>query len=475
MKRMDRDEKLRRKFTPQHHLEAPIDALMSNSNSDAEDTMLMNDWQDVSLPNVPGSPRPLEQQEAAISSSPVLVGRNISDSDVVVSRGRDECSPLGQYLAHIAISEMSNAQVLVHTPTAAIALAIHSGLRNDTLGFKCTGIPEGDEWDKPSSAKKGFAAPVRELKKHQFLPDSWDRHAHRSSHPPKVLLRYRHDSVGAVTLRVTCEYPPESPTPTPHHPSAIIHIRFGPTIVSTPEHEDLMIPLEECFNVDSFELALGSTSKANSTHAGISPTLHYINLPILWSKFAQTFDLGDIRQDDLWTIGNDRMTDPRMMHNISSQVPCNITDSMTMVQDSFYTPPTHITQIYDNKDLTPRGDFADDQYPRLPSIHTHQDDNGSTWSGNLMGPNHPIFRRDWDETPRPNFILPGGLAMQPRFDPFYPPIVGGEPPAPLGRGRGRGGRGSNGQSGNRRPFPSSGDPNPDHQRPPSDWGGDMFM
>ena len=92
--------------------------------------------------------------------------------------------------------------------------------------------------------------------------------------------------------------------------------------------------------------------------------------------------------------------------------------------------------------------------------------------GNLMGPSHQFFQQDFeDDFEAENnmgpagFPTPGGLGMQPRFDPFYPPGVQGNVPGrgvKRGRGRGRG------------RF-TGGDPNPDHQRPPNNLGGNMFM
>ena len=130
----------------------------------------------------------------------------------------------------------------------------------------------------------------------------------------------------------------------------------------------------------------------------------------------------------------------------------------------------------------PGGDFADDLLPSgipLPGFAQPDRGGGGSRTGNLMGPNHPSFHPQQGDDygsgyyeDGSDFITPGGLGMQPRFDPFYPPGVGGFGP---GRGRGRGGRGGLGRGRGRGRF-GGGDPNPDHMRPPNNFnGGDMFM
>lgn len=147
-----------------------------------------------------------------------------------------------------------------------------------------------------------------------------------------------------------------------------------------------------------------------------------------------------------------------------------------------------------------RGDFSDDLLPSglpLPgfadSAYNNNQSRNPNTSGNLMGPNHPMFQRTIDDDDddfnlggngigggeNNGFPVPGGLGMNPRFDPYYPPGVdgtnGGIPLGPGGgrrgvkRGHGRGGRGGN------IPYNSRGDPNPDHQRPPSNFGGSHYL
>lgn len=103
-------------------------------------------------------------------------------------------------------------------------------------------------------------------------------------------------------------------------------------------------------------------------------------------------------------------------------------------------------------------------------------------TGNLMGPNHPVFAPGGglrqQQTPQPPWQR-GGLpiggpgTMQPRFDPLMPPGIG--EPLPLPPGSGGGAPPSFGPlDGRRRPIP--GEPNPDHLPPPNAFGSSsMFM
>jgi len=479
VKRIERDEKLRMKFMSQQIISevAQQDYSASSSKELDDDTALMNDWQDIAVSEAMLSsatpPPPTDELLSTArtsSSSPVLVGRNIPDSAAHGVLTMTDSSPLGLFLANVAISELSKAHVLVSSPTAAIALALHAVLRSHSVGFKCTGIPDVDEFDTKVSStnnnsRKGFAAPVRELKPSQFLPDLWDQHAKvfDVSSSSKVLLRYRHDTIGAVTLRVALQN--TLPVPSLNLGDSMISIRFGSTLPTSRELKEITFDIKECFNLESFISAL----KSSNNRSGVLPALHYIDLPIVLTKFAQNFDLGVIQQGDAMDENacefQDTVEYPTTTAFINSQDTSSL--SLDITRDDKQKDPT---TVFSQK---PGGDFADDLFPNraLPSLlQDPRDNEKASFNGSLMGPNHPIFQRDYDPDvrPNPNLILPGGLGMQPRFDPFYPPGVGGDP-MPFGRGRAP--TGLRGQ----RPFPSSGDPNPDHQRPPNDLGGHMFM
>lgn len=130
------------------------------------------------------------------------------------------------------------------------------------------------------------------------------------------------------------------------------------------------------------------------------------------------------------------------------------------------------------------GDFSNDLLPPIDldfrnhraSLNRllHPSPSPSNNTGNLMGPNHPTFWASDNVDEEDGGLFPalgGGLGMHPRFDPYYPPGVydGGRGGRFGGRGGRFGGRGGRfGGRGGR--FGSGGNPNPDHQRPPSDFG-----
>lgn len=97
---------------------------------------------------------------------------------------------------------------------------------------------------------------------------------------------------------------------------------------------------------------------------------------------------------------------------------------------------------------------------------------GEDPSGMLMGPNHPAFRGA--DPP-----VSGGYGMRPRFDPFGPPGGPTDPRNldPPSRNEMDPNDPRNQQIPRQpRPPPGGlGDPNPDHERPPSDLNNNMFM
>jgi len=88
--------------------------------------------------------------------------------------------------------------------------------------------------------------------------------------------------------------------------------------------------------------------------------------------------------------------------------------------------------------------------------------------GNLMGPNHPAFGGNHSG-------IGGGYGMRPRFDPFGPP---NGPQDPNHDDNNNLMDPRRPQQHPRRPPPPPGglgDPNPDHERPPSNLSNNMYM
>ena len=488
--RIDRDERLRKKFA----------AATSSSPSGAEsagDRDLM-EWQDVSV-----SPAKAGDGDGGGSNPPADGGSTHIDPEVIPPLSpppHEEASALGRDLASHSISAMAAAGTKVSTPLAAVALALHSALLSDLLGFRCTGVPDDGK-------NKGFAAPIRELPKSKFIPDRWDRNSKDEEGGDGVVaIRYRKDGVGSSVLRAVLKGPDlsESEEALPQSMSSVrISFCLAGMTSDESEVEFLTFPLDKHVNLHGLSAALARE------RAAIPPALHYKALGKLMSDFSSKFDFGQIYDgtqvttQDVITIASltvitttetGRAEIPSLKAAVmvppDSSLPSLPYDRVRPMDPPLVNPPLgvpvggvsgHIPRIDDLEPQRPRGDFAGDLAPAGLSDLRLGRSGGDMYGGNLMGPNHPSFRdgtfdihHEDDRFIPSNPSLPGvgGPGMQPRFDLYYPPGVGeigtGGPARGMARGRGRGrGRGRHPHSG--------GDPNPDHQRPPSDLGGNMFL
>lgn len=562
LKRIERDEKLRRKFN-QHQVstgselslsddedlvrveapssDRPVSSVPSPDSISGAATTSLKDWQEIEQdPDAKmsssqdcgdGSEKKGSTEDIAMDT------RNTSSEEQ--SGDMSSSSLLGASLAQAAISEMSNAQTTVSTPTASLALAIHAGLRSKVLEFKCTGVPDCDpcfqgdsEHDSAHGVKsgsgptksKGFAPPVRELPRGVFVPSQWDRHASAAINTTTttntskgsltrmfantkpgecdtlshcVVLRYSKIGMPTTILRVRILQKDEieciddnnqiddvskKTDVSSSYSTMMIKVSFGP---EGGEPVNMTFPIDQHINMEGFRLALSS----GNTN-GVRPALYYKRLPDLFEKFCQENDLGAVKEG-LASCAAECIAEK---YNSYSNLNVRITDSTTRSSlgkvriaqpDSLPTAP-NLPSRRDGSGLLipgqssqpgriPRGDFPDDLLPSgvpLPGFAQPYLGGPGGMSGNLMGPNHPAFHGhppdDGYVDDGSDFTTPGGLRMQPRYDPYYPPGVGGFP----GRGRGRGrfdpGRGR-GRFG-------SGDPNPDHLKPPNNLNGrDMFM
>jgi hypothetical protein len=252
-----------------------------------------------------------------------------------------------------------------------------------------------------------------------------------------------------------------------------VTVKLVPAATQEPPSETLTFPLDQHINLDSWNAAL---RVANSS-LGVEPALHYKGLPALMSSFAKTFDLGCIRD----TRQQQEEVPPAFFPPPNMAPPNTSTDgSMTR-----FRPPIMAGQPsrgnyddrgpnIDNSFPQPRplvGDFAGDLAPGGMTMDPLRRA-GPDMTGNMMGPNHPAFRGGGMMVGPPGG---GRFGMQPRFDPFGPP--GG--PQEIDPD-------SNNEQPNGRSVPPhlrparSGDPNPDHLKPPNSlgnnsFGGNMFM
>lgn len=367
---------------------------------------------------------------------------------------KNDSSYLGKELAKVTIESIAEHRVHVSSPLGAIAAALHASLRSSLLGFACTGIP-----DDPKTTG-GFAAPVRELPKTQFLPLSWEEDPHYIS------LRYRKKGTGALVLKV-CDNDDESST---------VKVTLGPANNKESPARSMTFSMSDHINLDSWSAAL----KAN-TNTKIAPSLHYKGLSGLLSNFCQSFDLGVVidSEDAAMELP---YVDNTVVYGRSGVEPPNMKPSMVARPSPSDPPgvqpvlplrgevragvewkegrvPSTLDQAFPDarRQPFPGGDFADDLLPAgLQDPCFMRGGRGQGMGGNLTGPNHPLFSGDGfggvDGPPRGG---PG--SMQPRFDPVHPPGID-DGSSSSGRGR--------------RQKPSrTGEPNPDHLPPP----GNMFL
>lgn len=448
-----------------------VDAPGSSSSSHENDDM---EWQDV-------------QQQQKEEDRMVPAVRAIDES-FMMGDSKDEDSFLGQTLATGVMERIARntaKPVKASTPLVAVIVALHAALRSDELGFACMGIAEEPKNDK-GKLSLGFAPPIRELPRNQFLPQKYDSKPQKWPTP----LRYRKNDTGAMILRV------EGHPSSDDDPEQLTECRvtFAPTNSKDDptQHPCLKFPVSEHINTDSWKAAQAKIAPSHQ----IPPSLHYKNLPGLLSKFCRTFDLGAVRNDSVKDTTNNSSSNNnkssssnypadsagiRLMADYPSAMASNpLSRSAMELRGPGYEVPSTVGEAFPaaataardplrmmpsrGRDRPHLGDFSGDL---LPSGMVHPGQQPLN-TGNLMGPNHPMFARGPGGMPGMGGVggipLGGPGTMQPRFDPTMPPGIGGDMP----------GLPSNPGEGRRRRMP--GEPNPDHLRPPNSFGShSMFM
>ena len=415
-KRMERDAKLQRKFASANDMSTTSETQQSavtNTKKANTTATTANTRQQQSLNNQDDDAELMEWQDVAPSHDQIVE---------VPSEG----SVLGKVLTQSAIAAMASSKTTVASPLGAIALALHSALCGDTLGFKCTGIPS-------ESASKGFAAPIREIPKTQLVPQDWDQHSVAAENP-YVKLRYRKDSVGSTVLNVSLK------------DDNVVHVALTPS--GSKEPHELQFALKDHVNLDSLSRALASQGR-------VVPTLHYKALPVLLTNMCNMFDLGPV-QDAMEEGADATSTTLPYVDTTIVPPPADLTrPTFTSVgYDQHETPTLRVFQ----PEMRRPGDFDRDLLPG--GIDSP--------AGNLMGPNHPAF----GGVP----AIGGGYGMRPRFDPYGPP-GGPQDPRYLDPNRNDVDPNDprNPQQRPRPPPGGTGDPNPDHERPPNNLSNNMFM
>jgi hypothetical protein len=409
------------------------------STDEDQDSM---EWQDV-------------QQHKSDDEDPDGSAVMASSSEIV----DDGSSYLGQQLSKTCVDAISEYRAHVSSPVAAIAVAFHAALRSPLLGFACTGIPED-----PKSSGGGFAPPVRELPKTQFLPLHWE------NNPTNILLRYRKNGTGALVLKVqTAGGSIEA--------EATVQVSLFPANTKEPPTQSMNFPLANHINLDSWNAAL----KAGKTHK-IAPLLHYKQLAGMLSKFCQIFDLGAVVD----TEGNANTEMPYVDNTVVYGKEGSLSTKKSSIPISTprpYAPvpsvgvawkegrvPASLDQAFPSacRHPMPGGDFADDLLPAglQDPRFIRGGHNPGRMGGNLMGPGHPMFAGDGIGGNIVGDLPVGGPgSMQPRFDLVYPPGID-DGPNPNSQ-----------QKGGRQKPSRTGEPNPDHLPPPNSLGGgnNMFL
>mmetsp|Transcript_13161 Transcript_13161/g.18870 ORF Transcript_13161/g.18870 Transcript_13161/m.18870 type:complete len:603 (+) Transcript_13161:53-1861(+) len=276
-----------------------------------------------------------------------------------------------------------------------------------------------------------------------------------------------------------------------------VQVDFGPSSSSFMDISSTMtFPLGRHVNILSLMAAIssvkqsGPSSTSTSKPVSVPPALHYKSLSNLLLAFIRTFDLGHIFYDSTCTETAEEAT-IRKQH--ASSFSYNNTVAQQQQEFNYYkdkgetkrytpsatptspaevvndrniytgegTRPTIDSAFFGGRHFQDGGDFAGDLLTPVGNFGGSSSRAPPPPAGNLMGPNHPMFTTDGRFLSEPDAVI-GGLGMRPRFDPYGPP---GGPTDPLFVNPGRRGRGRGG----------TGDPNPDHLRPPQGFGQDDNM
>jgi PI31 proteasome regulator N-terminal len=414
------------------------------TTEDDQDSM---EWQDVQ-----------QQKEDDEEDDPIVsAGSDILDNQDSSFLYQDS-SFLGKELTKVSIDAIAYHHVHVSSPVAAIAVALHASLRSPVLGFACTGIPED-----PKSTGGGFAPPVRELPKNQFLPLHWE------NDPNSISLRYRKNGTGALVLKVSSDA------------TMSVKVTLGPANSKEPPARSMIFSQSTYVNLDSWSAALKATGGKITK---VAPSLHYKGLAGMLSSFCRTFDLGavvDSEDADMEvpymdnTVVYGKSAGPPPTNTAARPSPSDPPGVQPVLPARGEIPagvgwkegrvPATLDEAFPDarRQPFPGGDFADDLLPAgLQDPRFMRGGRGQGMGGNLMGPNHPMFSGDGFGGGLDGPPIGGPGSMQPRFDPFYPPVIDD------GQSAGR----------DRRQRPSrTGEPNPDHLPPPNSLGGgdNMFL
>lgn len=299
-----------------------------NNNNNNNSHSALDDWQTIASP-------PSQEQEVITVDDDDDDDDNNNNNET--SNNNDtSASLLGSRLAAHVIATLQHYDTVVASPLQALTVALHAALRSHTLGFVCTGQPESNTTttttSNTSSLAGGFAAPIRDLPRTQFLPKDWARSTTNTTHQDEeiIALRYRKPGVGSVVMQVAkSSANPFSTTSSSsslslysnnnnNNTDAVVHITLTPwttnSLSSTTEPlpgSPLVLALSDHVNLESFARARQSAQQKETTTSATSkntilipPALHYKALSKLLTLLVTNFDLGPLHEQD----GNDQDT-----------------------------------------------------------------------------------------------------------------------------------------------------------------------
>jgi len=272
----------------------------------------------------------------------------------------------------------------------------------------------------------------------------------------------------------------------------LVQVKFGPSSTSSDDiSTNITFPLGRHVNVLSLGAAIASSQQQQAqlqTYvASVPPMLHYKSLSTLLVTFVRSFDVGNVYDSTIAsTAAAPKDAEQATVKTRTMESNNSVKQSYDQRLKSYYGVQNSVTRDEEYYYHKPEGSKVEsligDDLLRIPG---RQQERGGDFAGdllftptdplmnpnlplprptgNLMGPNHPLFHLQ-EQYDNDDDII-GGHRMRPRFDPYGPPGGPTDPtfvdPTFQGRGRANRGRGA-GRGG-------SGDPNPDHLRPPRDF------
>ena len=421
-------------------------------------TIMTDDWQDVTEDDVRMLTSTTTTAPIATTTTSPEQGTTPTE-DATRNQNDDEQQQL-VHLTKYVVSTFAAQNVQCRSPISALAVVCHMALLQNGRCI-CTGTPDDDD-----DNGGGFAPPIRDLPTGQLLPVHWDDKVMTTGH---VQFRYRTIGYGTFHLSVLQE---DTGMPEPTIRIALVSNKDNDTT-----HTPLRIALSDHINLQSWETAQKSTPSMK-----IPPALHYKRL----SVFLRTF-MEHVRPFTNVTTTtrippNDHFASHYASAGAIKDIPITTTTAKSSssscgnpVSSSLITSPPHqsfvpppnvpMNSVRQPHIVGPmQGQFDGDLYPSgisAPFFHGEM-------SGNVMGPNHPIFNIRTGENNNNDDDHVGNIngdpfrmgihGMTPRFDPFGPPGGPTEPPS----------RGTTFPGGN-------GNPNRDLAIPPPFGGNNMFL